>query len=149
MGRLMEPLVEPTALLGQWELARQVHDERAGQSGTAFGQLTLTAEADQIVWREQGTLEWNGSRLPFTRSYWLRRTEDEWWLYFSGGRPFHAWRPGHWVDHPCRADRYHGLITVTGSGAWQTEWDLRGPAKEQRITTQFSRPANALDVARG
>ena len=36
-------------------------------------------------------------------------------------------------------DDYHGLITVTGLDAWQTEWDVCGPATSQRIVTQFSR----------
>jgi hypothetical protein len=135
--------VEPTALRGEWRLTRQVRDDHANLSGTASGVLTLLAEDDQIVWREQGTLLWNGLRMPFTRSYWLRHTDDGWWLYFPDGRPFHGWRPGHWVHHPCGADVYRGLITVTGPTAWATEWQLRGPSKAQRITTQFSRAADA------
>jgi hypothetical protein len=132
-------LIEPTALLGQWELTRQVHDERAGLSGSAAGQLTLRAEGDQIAWHEEGTLLWNGSSLPFSRAYFLRRNDDEWWLYFPGGGPFHAWRPGKWVHHPCSEDTYDGLITVKGLEEWDTQWDVRGPATDQRITTQLSR----------
>jgi hypothetical protein len=131
--------VEPTALLGQWRLTRQVSDELAGLSGTAAGELTLRAEGDEIAWCERGVLRWNASELPFSRAYQLRRVDAEWWLFFSDGRPFHAWHPGHWVDHPCRADVYRGLVTIVAPGAWHTRWDLRGPAKQQRITTQFSR----------
>jgi len=129
----------PTALLGRWELRRQLRDERALLSGTAAGELILQAQGDEIAWREQGTLRWNGTELPFTRAYQLRRVDAEWWLFFSDGRPFHAWHPDCWVDHPCRADLYRGLITITGDDTWQTSWELRGPAKDQRIVTEFSR----------
>jgi hypothetical protein len=133
-------LVDPTALLGEWELTRELRDERAGLSGTAFGQLTLRTEDDRIAWLEQGTLLWNGSRLPFSRSYWLRRGDDGWWVDFPDGRPFHPWRPGDWVEHPCGEDSYHGLFSVAGPDEWHTEWDVRGPTTTQRITTRLSRP---------
>jgi Family of unknown function (DUF6314) len=130
---------EPTALLGEWQLTRSLRDELAGLSGTASGRLTLRAEDDGIAWQEQGTLLWNGSQLPFSRSYRLRRTPTGWWLYFADGRPFHPWTPGHRVIHPCAEDEYHGLITVDGPDSWQTLWDVRGPATAQRIRTQFTR----------
>ncbi len=139
--------VEPTALLGEWQLTRAVRDEHAGLSGTAWGRLTLRTEASQIVWREEGTLLWNGSPVPFSRCYSLRRSEDRWWLHFSDGRPFHAWAPGDWVHHPCGEDEYHGLVTFDGPDDWQTLWDVRGPATEQRISTQFRRSSYA-DVGR-
>jgi hypothetical protein len=135
--------LEPTALLGRWQLTRQIVDEGAGLSGTASGELTMLDEDDHLLWREQGTLLWNGLRLPFTRAYRLRRVDDRWWVYFEDGRPFHLWRPGNWVEHPCSEDVYRGLITIAGPDAWQTDWELRGPTKQQRITTQFSRPKAA------
>ncbi len=131
--------IEPTALLGQWQLDRQVHDERAGLSGTVSGLLTLTTEADQIAWREQGTLLWNGSHMPVSREYWLRRIGDEWWLHFADDRPFHAWRPGDWVDHPCGEDIYQGLITIAGPDEWHTVWRLQGPDTAQHLTTRYTR----------
>jgi hypothetical protein len=135
----MSEVVQPTALVGEWDLTRQVHDEQAGLSGTAFGKLTLAAEGDQIVWREQGTLLWNGSQLRFSRSYRLRRGDDGWWLDFADGRPFHAWRPGHPVHHPCGPDHYQGLIVIDGPDEWHTLWDLRGPDTTQRISTRLTR----------
>jgi hypothetical protein len=131
--------VAPTALLGEWQLTRWVRDERAGLSGTASGRLTLRAEESQIAWEEQGTLLWDGSRMPFSRSYRLWRTVDGWWVYFPDGRPFHLWSPGHRVHHPCAEDSYRGLITISGPDAWQTLWDVRGPATSQSIRTELSR----------
>jgi hypothetical protein len=136
-------VTDPTALLGDWRLDRQLTDRRTGRSGTVRGQLTLRREGDQITWAEQGTLVWNGSRLAASRSYGLRQAEDGWWLYFADGRPFHAWRPGQWVHHPCREDSYRGLITITGPDHWGTHWEVDGPAKAQRIITRLSPPASS------
>jgi hypothetical protein len=139
MATSVKEVVEPTALLGEWRLTRSVRDERACLSGTASGCLTLRAEEDELAWQEQGTLLWNGSRMPFSRSYRLRKTPDGWWLYFPDGRPFHPWIPGNWVHHPCAEDEYRGLITIDGPDAWQTVWDVRGPTVTQQISTQLSR----------
>ena len=81
--------IDPTALLGDWRLTRRLADRRTGRSGTVCGQLTLRSERGQIAWVEQGTLLWNGSRLPVSRSYRLLRAGEGWWLYFADGRPFH------------------------------------------------------------
>ena len=131
--------IDPTALLGDWRLVRRLADRRTGLSGTVHGRLTLRSERDQIAWAEQGTLFWNGARLSVSRSYRLLRAEEGWWLYFSDGRPFHAWIPGQWVHHPCREDSYRGLITITGPDQWRTLWEINGPDKEQRIITWLSR----------
>lgn len=139
MTTSVKEAVEPTALLGEWQLTRWVRDERAGLSGTASGRLTLRVEDDEVAWQEQGTLLWNGSQLPFSRSYRLRRTPEGWWLYFPDGRPFHPWTPGRPVVHPCAEDEYDGLITVDGPDSWQTLWDVRGPATAQHIRTQLTR----------
>jgi Family of unknown function (DUF6314) len=131
--------IDPSALLGDWRLTRTLADRRNGLSGTVSGRLTLRREHDQIAWVEQGTLLWNGSRLPVSRSYRLRRDEPGWWLYFSDGRPFHPWIPGQWVHHPCREDSYRGLITIAGPDRWHTRWEVDGPDKAQRIITWLSR----------
>lgn len=131
--------IDPTVLLGDWRLARRLADHRTGLSGTVSGRLSLRSERGQITWVEQGTLLWNGARLPVSRSYRMRRAGEGWWLYFSDGRPFHAWIPGQWVRHPCREDSYRGLITITGPDHWRTLWEVNGPDKAQRITTWLSR----------
>jgi hypothetical protein len=131
--------IDPTALLGDWRLARRLTDQRSGLSGTVSGRLSLRSERGQITWVEQGTLLWNGSRLPVSRSYRLLRSEEGWRVYFSDGRLFHAWIPGQWVRHLCREDTYRGLITITGSDHWGTLWEVNGPDKAQRIITSFRR----------
>lgn len=131
--------VEPTALLGDWRLCRRLRDQRAGRFGIVEGSLTLRAEGGLIAWHEEGTLRWNGSRTPISRDYQLRHTDEGWWMEFADGRAFHPWRPGHWVSHPCAADVYDGLVSITGPDSWRTLWDVRGPDKSQRIITRLTR----------
>ena len=139
MTRSVQQAKKPTALLGHWRLARWVHDERAGLSGTVDGELTLLDEDGVIAWHEQGTLLWNGSRMPVSRSYLLRPVEGQWRVCFPDGRLFHPWSPGQWVHHPCSEDDYRGLITISGPDAWDTLWEVRGPATTQRISTHLTR----------
>ena len=139
--------IDPTALLGDWRLTRRLADRRTGRSGTVCGRLTLRSERGQIAWVEQGTLLWNGSRLPVSRSYRLLRAGEGWWLYFADGRPFHPWIPGRWVHHPCREDSYRGLITIAGPDQWRTRWEVDGPDKAQRIITQLSRSSRDESVS--
>jgi hypothetical protein len=115
-----------------------VADRLAGRQGTVTGELTVTADGAGLRWHERGTLRWAGVDRPVTRTYRLREHADGWWVEFADGRPFHPWRPGERVTHPCRADVYCGLVTVDGDTV-RTLWDVRGPAKDQRLVTRLTR----------
>jgi uncharacterized protein DUF6314 len=130
-------------LVGRWSLARRVADRVAGRQGTVSGVLTVSADGAGLRWDERGTFTWGGVERPVTRAYLLREWPDGWWVEFTDGRPFHPWRPGAVVTHPCRADVYTGLVTVDGA-RMRTCWDVRGPGKEQRLVTRFYRSA-AID----
>jgi len=175
--RRLDPvsLTDPVSLLGDWALTRRLVDYRAGAHGTVRGTLSLRAITDRpsdaggrsvrgeiddeatladevatIEWLERGTLRWNGAQYPVTRGYRFQRGPDGWWLHFVDGAPFHAWRPGEWVRHPCRSDEYVGYVgsvQATGNsgdarrpGQWRVLWDVRGPEKRQRIVTRLCRP---------
>jgi hypothetical protein len=125
-------------LLGRWKLRRRVADRRAGRQGTVAGELRLSADGAGLVWQESGVLRWAGTGRPVTRTYLLRERADGWWVLFADGREFHPWRPGEPVTHPCRADVYTGLVTVDGD-RMRMLWDVRGPGKDQRLVTRFSR----------
>jgi len=129
---------DPRELVGRWSLARRVADRLAGQQGTMTGELIVSAEGAGLRWAERGTLSWAGALLPATRTYLLRPGADGWEVTFGDGRPFHPWRPGELVTHPCRADVYTGLITVDRDRVG-TLWEVRGPAKHQRLVTRFRR----------
>jgi hypothetical protein len=132
-------ILEPERLLGEWTLARRFADLGAGRHGTVHGHLVLREHGAGIDWDEQGVLRWQDVEVPVSRSYRLRRRDGGWWVFFADGQPFHPWQPGEWVEHSCRADRYHGLISVDGPDRWRTLWDVVGPGKAQRIVTRFTR----------
>ena len=125
-------------MLGDWQLHRRVADRRAGLFGTVHGALTLVADGPAIRWRESGTLRWNGADLPVTRELVLVEEPGGWQVCFADGRPFHPWRPGEVVEHPCNADLYRGFVAAR-PGLLRVLWDVTGPAKDQRIVTRAVR----------
>jgi hypothetical protein len=125
-------------LLGEWRLERRVVDRLAGLFGTVRGTLSLVDEGPRIRWREGGTLYWDGAELPVTRELLLRQDAGEWQVHFADGRPFHPWRPGAVVEHPCNADLYRGLVDARPDRL-RVLWDVIGPGKDQRILTRCSR----------
>jgi hypothetical protein len=129
----------PQELVGRWVLRRRVADRVAGQQGTVRGQLVVVADGGGLRWEERGTLRWAGVDHPVHRTYLLRERADGWWVEFEDGRPFHPWRPGVAVAHPCRADVYTGLVSVDGAARVRTLWDVRGPGKDQRLVTRLTR----------
>jgi hypothetical protein len=126
---------DPRALIGRWTLRRRLVDRRLGQRGTVRGTLEITPE---LHWREKGQLAWGGALLAVTRELVFVADGAGWTMCFSDGRPFHPWRPGEIVEHPCRADLYRGIVDV-GPGSLRVLWDVTGPAKDQRIITRCSR----------
>ena len=126
----------PGELVGRWSLTRRLADRRAGVLGTMSGALVIGPDGDGLRWAESGVLRWAGREVPATRTYLLR----DGWVLFEDGRPFHPWRPGRPVTHPCRDDLYTGLIAVDGDRL-RVLWDVRGPTKDQRIVTRCRRTA--------
>ena len=127
-------MTTPGELAGRWSLARRVADRRAGVAGTMTGELLVAPDGAGLRWEERGILRWAGHELPASRTYLIR----DGWVLFADGRPFHPWLPGRPVTHPCRADVYTGLVRVDGDRI-RTLWDVRGPAKDQRLVTRFRR----------
>ena len=68
----------------------------------------------------------------------LQRDDGAWQVRFADGRPFHPWRPGVWVDHPCNADLYRGLVDASPDRL-RILWDVVGPTKDQRLFTRCVR----------
>jgi hypothetical protein len=137
-GRRPAVAPEISPLVGRWQLRRRVADRVTGRHGTVAGLLTVVPDGKGFRWAEAGVLRWAGVDRPVTRTYLLRERAGGWWVEFADGRPFHPWRPGEWVTHPCRADVYTGLVTVDGDQI-RTLWDVRGPGKDQRLVTRLGR----------
>ena len=138
------PGVEPTDLLGVWDLARRIVDRPvdggASRFGRVVGTLTLAPDGDDVAWREEGMLTWAGHDLPVTRRLVVHRTAGGWVVCFDDGRPFHPWSPGAPVVHDCRPDTYRGLVDVAADRrTMRVVWDVSGPDKDRRLFTRCTR----------
>jgi hypothetical protein len=129
---------QPPDLLGRWRLHRRLVDRRLRRSGIVVGELSIVADGAEVGWREHGTLCWDGREVPVSRTLRFRQVDGDWHVHFADGRPFHPWRPGRVIEHPCRADVYRGLIDATRDRL-RTLWDVTGPEKDQRILTRCIR----------
>jgi Family of unknown function (DUF6314) len=129
---------DPYLLVGEWQLERRLVDRDTGQFGRVLGRTTISPSDGGITWAEQGELAWDGRTIAVTRRLRLLPSAAGWWMHFEDGRPFHPWRPGEFVDHPCADDHYRGLIEVA-PGIIRTLWDVTGPRKSQRIVTRLRR----------
>ena len=126
--------------MGEWRLARRVVDRAGGVYGSVAGELVVTPDGTGVRLAERGLLRWQGGEYPVSRVSRLQLLDGEWWMLFEDGRPFHPWRPGTPVVHPCGADTYDGLVVLDRGGTrLRTLWDVRGPAKNQRLYTRFTR----------
>lgn len=140
-------LADPATLVGDWRLSRVVDDRLAGLRSTVAGRLSIEAHAPgRLRWTERGVWHLDGRDHEVRRTLWLVRDESgdagAWWVRFEDGREFHPWAPGGLVVHPCGADTYRGVVSGTPD-RWTVEWDVSGPAKDYRMTTDLSadRPA--------
>ena len=131
--------MDPTGLLGTWVMTRVIDDRRANERREVTGSATLVAESPtRIRWSERGTMTWPGHQTPVSRTLYVDREGSTGWVVrFADGRLFHPWSVGHWVDHPCAADHYRGLLEVSGdpAEAWTVTWDATGPEKDYRMVT--------------
>jgi hypothetical protein len=129
----------PLDLLGRWTLERTIEDRREDETLHVTGTTTLTAESpDRVCWSEEGTLvRAGGARVPVTRTLYVVRRDDGWWVTFEDGRDFHPWRPGATVDHPCAPDHYRGRVDVPADPAlgWTVTWEVSGPHKDYTMRT--------------
>lgn len=141
--------VRPTDLLGVWQLQRRLVDRRAGRFGHVSGWLELTLVGSVVHWLELGELAWGGGVFEVTRELHIVADGAGWQVRFADGRPFHPWRPGEVVEHPCRDDVYRGLVRVDPARTrLRVLWDVTGPAKDQRIVTRCARSLSPEGPAR-
>lgn len=126
---------DPPALVGEWRLNRRMTDRQTGAIGCFHGLLTIT---ESLEWVEDGIMTWGDHHGPATRKLLLREESERWWVLFADGRPFHPWRIGAPVEHPCGADHYRGLIS-SDRDRMRIRWDVVGPHKDQRIDSRLRR----------
>ncbi|HWL44249.1 MAG TPA: DUF6314 family protein [Ilumatobacter sp.] len=135
----------PTALVGDWTLARTIHERRIGTRVSAVGTLSIHASAPELlVWDERGELQLGTTLLPISRRYLIARADSRWNVLFEDGREFHPWAPGAEVVHACGADLYRGRYQVDApESGWTTRWECLGPSKDYVVETALQRPGPA------
>lgn len=139
-------MLQPTDLLGEWELRRSVVDRLAGVEGTVTGSTTLSlTDPDKVRWDESGTMTLDGRTVPVSRTLSVRRSDDDvWTVHFADGRVFHPWVWGTSVAHACAPDDYTGVLDGDAE-RWTVRWDARGPAKDYTLTSELRRRTRAAD----
>lgn len=131
---------DPVTLLGDWSFVRTVEDRLGGEVLRVDGALSLVEEGlSRIRWHERGVMRRETGDLEVFRVLFLVEGEAGWLVTFEDGRPFHPWRVGEWVEHPCAADLYRGLVKADGSELWSVTWQVSGPRKDYVMTTHLGR----------
>ena len=146
-GRLHGSRTDPRRLIGRWQFERTLIDLASGEQGSANGTIAISPADVGLRWTEHGELSWSGIRVPVSRELRLVPTDgpDEWLVTFADGRPFHPWKPGRVVQHPCGPDLYRGKIDVLGAEELRIEWTVHGPRKDHRYLTICRRIRAAVD----
>ena len=135
----------PLDLLGRWYLERTIEDRRGATTLGVAGTAVLAPTDDGAVrWHEEGVLHRPGAEpVEVSRTLLLVPPapggEGSWWVRFADGRPFHPWRPGADVQHPCAPDHYRGRVDLDGADAWRVRWTVLGPAKDYTMRTSYAR----------
>lgn len=136
---------DPHALLGVWDLSREIVEQPGDESSTVEGAATLTADGDVIDWFESGTFTRRGLRTPVSRRLRIEPRDDGWFVTFEDGRDFHPWLLGQPVEHPCGDDRYVGVIRTLDADRWTVQWRVTGPHKDYLMTSVLTRSAATDD----
>lgn len=131
---------DPLSLLGSWALDRTIDDRHGAETSTVRGDTRLTHEADgRVRWSESGTLNRGELAIPVTRTLFVEKRGDGWFVTFDDGRDFHPWAPGTEVVHPCAADTYVGHVDLVDLDTWTVQWQVTGPAKDYTMSSRLTR----------
>ncbi|WP_030608075.1 DUF6314 family protein [Streptomyces sclerotialus] len=130
-------------LAGGWSVERELSD--GGHTGSFTGRAQFHVGDTNGEWLhvEEGVVEWGGATRNAGRTLRMLPLPDgtaE--VSFADGRPFHLLdlRRGRWTAvHQCAADRYEGTFTVLSPDEWHLRWAVRGPAKDQLLTSVYRR----------
>lgn len=139
----MDDTLEPDAYLpGSWTVERALEDAALG-AGRFEGVATFSPSPDGgLEWVETGRLVLGAYDGPARRRLLVRREAGGWMVRFDDGRAFHPLALRTTADpvvHPCGEDVYDGRYEVVGPDAFDVAWHVRGPAKDQRISSRYRR----------
>lgn len=128
-------------LTGRWNVDRTLRD---GTERGAFDGMAEFSRApdDRVLWDERGELRLGAYDGPARRTLLLLPAGDAWAVHFDDGRLFHPLdlRGGRCAAvHDCGQDRYEGEYRVRDGDAFDVVWRVRGPAKDQEISSRYRR----------
>jgi len=130
---------------GTWHLVREIEDFRSGKALPFDGTARFDATGPHtMLLSESGWLTTlQGGRVHAERSYVWRSGENRIDVFFDDGRPFHSFDPRQSDPsalHDCAPDRYEVTYQFADWPVWQMIWRVRGPRKDYRSVSRFSRP---------
>lgn len=140
-------------LAGAWKLERTIADSLAAGGGAprllrVAGTAEWTPAGPGVLeYAERGVIELpgpGGARSEVRQAYtWRLRGGGAADVHFADGRVFHAVdltagrHEG--IHHGCSPDTYVGAFEAAGPDALACRWDVKGPAKDYRSETRFTR----------
>ncbi|WP_299041000.1 DUF6314 family protein [uncultured Tateyamaria sp.] len=122
---------------GVWTIARTI-TPKAGAAAQFDGTARWTGGRDRSDYTETGTLRMDGTApMQAERRYlWLADLS----VFFDDGRFFHKVpAAGGRTQHFCDPDTYTGTYDFADWPVFRVTWDVRGPRKEYRMTSVFTR----------
>jgi hypothetical protein len=128
-------------LLGTWDVERDLLDADLG-TGRFRGRATFARSGDGLSWTETGQLTFAAYDGPARRELRVVPAGEAWEVRFADGRPFHPLdltAGACAVEHPCGEDRYTGEYRLRGPDAFEVDWTVRGPRKDQRLAGRYVR----------
>lgn len=130
-----------SAFTGEWHIRREIEDFMAGQTVSFRGIARFVPDEDALRLTETGEMAIPGQPpLSATRSYVWRQEPDGLSIWFADGRYFHRIVKERAADdHWCDPDRYEVVYSFSDWPRWRSDWRVRGPRKDYRMTSHYRR----------
>lgn len=127
---------------GGWSMRRIIEDVVDGVIGEFWGEAQFEPDEAGLLCREEGVLRFRGHDYHAERgSLWRFPVRGEVEVRYLDGRPFHSFPTREPVaEHVCGDDLYRVRYSFT-PGAWSSVWEVAGPAKSYRMSTDYKRVA--------
>ncbi|WP_424931341.1 DUF6314 family protein [Amaricoccus macauensis] len=129
--------------LGTWQLAREIEDRRAGQTGRFTGRAEFIRSDGGLAYAEEGEMRL-GAAAPMraTRRYYWCDSNGLIQVLFEDGRFFHGFDPrdpAPEARHDCPPDDYRVAYDLRAFPVWSARWEVRGPRKDYTMSSCYSR----------
>lgn len=128
---------------GQWRIGRRIDDYRDKRIGQFDGTATIARSASGMLYTEEGVLTLEGATpMRASRQYHWNSANGAIRVDFEDGRFFHSFEPATGKSdavHLCGEDEYRVIYHFMNWPEWRAEWRVRGPRKDYRMRSDYSR----------